>query len=551
MSLTSSSSSLIVNMEINCPKPVVRNQLHTFHAKKFIVPDEFSYFHVKEPKVTKRKMNRGTDVKGTDELENNNEVIVNDCAAAEKTKKGPSYLGVLVLEPKKCLYDNRKTGVLPELLNLVERRRVVKSWMKTATGLKYQQLDIQQQALRLTAYRNHVWMPRVSSSRFYAKPLAELITLQGREILQSSVNPVQTIWVIYGDTGSIMVYTGLDDISKAKQTAGKVIQECEQEVIERKGVDMVRRDWSLLSKDLGDYCLSQILSGGVQEEMRNGQIAFKEYVIVRTLTKAPEAYPDAKNQSHVALRLKEKGYVIGCSAGDRVPYIICCEGIDSGSSSGIAQRARHPDELTKGNITWMIDIDYYLAHQIHPVVSRLCASIEGTSPTRLADCLVLDSFKFQSKSAEVVVNELDTSLLSGLDADERTLDCPTTVIILISSSFNEKSTDMQDGVSTSNFWCKLCCPQCPEENDSARLSPALIANQVKRQADGFISSGRPKKIVFIKYEWKVLLAAFLLCLIVVFSTSFSFYLIEVRGCYIISAFLIHQQILTIQNITAF
>ncbi|KAL6498951.1 hypothetical protein OROHE_026386 [Orobanche hederae] len=424
--------------------------------------------------------------------------------------------------------------------------------------------------------------------------------------------------------------------------------------------------------------------------MRNGQIALEEYVIVRTLTKAPEAYPDAKNQPHfqLTLRLKEKGYVIGCSAGDRVPYIICSEGIDSGSSSGIAQRARHPDELTKGNVTWMIDIDYYLAQQIHPVVSRLCASIEGTSPACLADCLGLDSFKFKSKSTEVVVNELGTSLLSGLDADES-----YRVIISISSSFNEKSTDMQDGVSISNFGYKLCCPQCPEENDSARRSPALIANQVKRQADGFISryyngmmtcedetckhttrslnmgvlgdsergtvcpnypccngrlvrqyterdlyrqlsyfcyvfnsvpctekikgnskiaaekeearislvvelaaktvqkikdtcsygwevprlnvrihlsaseilkladhiiakskkihdavasipldKCRPKKFMFIKYEWKVLLAAFLLCLIEVFSASFSFYLIEVRGCYIFSAFLIHQQV---------
>lgn len=31
--------------------------------------------------------------------------------------------------------------------------------------------------------------------------------------------------------------------------------------------------------------------------------------------------------------------------------------------------------------------------QIHPVVSRLCASIQGTSPERLADCLGLDSSK--------------------------------------------------------------------------------------------------------------------------------------------------------------
>lgn len=39
------------------------------------------------------------------------------------------------------------------LKNLVQRRRMVKSWMKTATGLKVQQLDIQQQALKLTANR--------------------------------------------------------------------------------------------------------------------------------------------------------------------------------------------------------------------------------------------------------------------------------------------------------------------------------------------------------------------------------------------------------------
>lgn len=81
--------------------------------------------------------------------------------------------------------------------------------------------------------------------------------LQGREILQSTVALVQNnlnlevcnpnlllknccltgplIWlldplfcimqVIYGDTDSIMIYTGLDDIAKAKAIAGKVIQE--------------------------------------------------------------------------------------------------------------------------------------------------------------------------------------------------------------------------------------------------------------------------------------------------------------------------------------
>ena len=45
---------------------------------------------------------------------------------------------------------------------------------------------------------------------------------------------------------------------------GKIIQwgYCMVQVIERKGLDIVRRDWSLLAKELGDFCLTQILSGG-------------------------------------------------------------------------------------------------------------------------------------------------------------------------------------------------------------------------------------------------------------------------------------------------
>ncbi|KAK4416185.1 DNA polymerase alpha catalytic subunit [Sesamum alatum] len=571
--------------------------LHAFHAKKFIVPDKFSS-QSKETWTTKRKISSGVESKEIDPDDTNLDDVPPENYHG-KTKKGPSYSGGLVLEPKKGLYDKyillldfnslypsiiqeynicfttversadgsaprlpstKRTGVLPELLkNLVERRRMVKSWLKTATGLKVQQLDIQQQALKLTANSMYGCLG-FSNSRFYAKPLAELITLQGREILQSTVNLVQNalnLEVIYGDTDSIMIYSGLDDIGKAKLIAGKVIQEVNKkyrcleidldglykrmlllkkkkyaavkmhfkdgtsyEVIERKGLDMVRRDWSLLSKELGDFCLSQILSGGscedvveaihnslmkVQEEMRNGQIPLEKYVITKTLTKPPEAYPDARNQPHVevALRMKRSGYVTGCSAGDTVPYIICCEqGNGSTSSVGIAQRARHPDELKRDNGNWMVDIDYYLAQQIHPVISRLCASIQGTSPSRLADCLGLDSSKFQNKSIDYVSNDPSSLLSFALDDEERyrgceplTLSCPSCsgtfecspILSSVCAFINTKPADMQAG-STNNFWQNLRCPKCPEEGDGGRISPAIIANQVKRQAEGLMST---------------------------------------------------------------
>ncbi|XP_008241474.1 PREDICTED: DNA polymerase alpha catalytic subunit [Prunus mume] len=571
--------------------------LHAFHAKKYIVPDK--YPHPRETKLTKRRIDNGSDERNVDELDVNDVNIDNDAHSGHgKGKKGPAYAGGLVLEPKRGLYDkyillldfnslypsiiqeynicfttversqeglaprlpsSKTTGLLPELLkDLVERRRNVKKWMKTASGLKIQQLDIQQQALKLTANSMYGCLG-FSNSRFYAKPLAELITLQGREILQSTVDLVQNnlnLEVIYGDTDSIMIYSGLDDIAKAKAIAWKVIQEVNKkyrcleidldglykrmlllkkkkyaavkvqfknetpyEVIERKGLDMVRRDWSLLSKELGDFCLSQILSGGscedvvesihnslmkVQEDMRKGQVALEKYIITKTLTKPPEAYPDAKNQPHVqvAQRLKQSGYSTGCSVGDTVPYIICCEqGAGSVNSTGIAQRARHPDELKREDGKWMIDIDYYLAQQIHPVVSRLCASIQGTSPERLADCLGLDSSKFKVNSSEAVRDD-PSSLSLAVDDEERyqgceplilacpscsgTFDCPI-ILNSISKSITGKSTRPQAEESTIDFWHQLRCPKCPGEGDVGRLSPAMIANQVKRQADSFVS----------------------------------------------------------------
>ncbi|XP_024959524.1 DNA polymerase alpha catalytic subunit [Cynara cardunculus var. scolymus] len=560
--------------------------LHAFHAKKFMVPDK-SYLP-KEGKTVKRK---------SDGLEDKviNDLGVNDEIQSEpvKSKKAPAYAGGLVLEPKRGLYDkyillldfnslypsiiqeynicfttversqddllprlpsSKATGVLPELLkNLVERRKHVKKLLKTATGLKLQQFDIQQQALKLTANSMYGCLG-FSNSRFYAKPLAELITLQGREILQSTVDLVQNnlnLEVIYGDTDSIMIYTGLDDISKAKSIAGNVIKEVNKrykrleidldglykrmlllkkkkyaavkeqirdgkvyKVIERKGLDMVRRDWSLLSKETGDFCLGQILSElsceevvesihnklrKVQEDMRNGEIGLEKYIITKTLTKPPEAYPDARSQPHVevALRLRKLGYTSGCSAGDTVPYIVCCEqGKGSSTSAGIAQRARHPDELTKDNENLMIDIDYYLAQQIHPVVSRLCASIEGTSPACLADCLGLDPSKFQSKSSEVANNDHSGSVLCMTDDEERyrgcealSLSCPgcsatfecTSVLSYIRTATNlEKPADL---ASNTSFWHKLSCPKCQLE-----VPPPSIANQVKRLAESFIST---------------------------------------------------------------
>lgn len=169
-----------------------------------------------------------------------------------KGRRKPAYAGGLVLEPKKGFYDKYvlmldfnslypsiiqeynicfttvqrlydtdgdhmpevpdeklERGTLPRVLgNLVERRKVVKSLLKDPkiTPAEYAQYDIRQKALKLTANSMYGCLG-FPASRFYAKPIAMLITSKGREILQHTVDLAENelkLQVIYGDTDSIM-----------------------------------------------------------------------------------------------------------------------------------------------------------------------------------------------------------------------------------------------------------------------------------------------------------------------------------------------------------
>lgn len=76
--------------------------LHTFHARKFIVPDKFSA-QPKDTKSIKRKISTGTESNDNDFDDINVDEAPEDHHG--KAKKGPSYAGGKVLEPKKGLYD--------------------------------------------------------------------------------------------------------------------------------------------------------------------------------------------------------------------------------------------------------------------------------------------------------------------------------------------------------------------------------------------------------------------------------------------------------------
>ncbi|KAJ3220259.1 DNA polymerase alpha catalytic subunit [Dinochytrium kinnereticum] len=362
--------------------------LHEFHNKKYIVPDKSSRFN-------KAILDHQKD---ENEEDQHDEKV--------SSRKKPAYAGGLVLEPKKGFYDKLillldfnslyptiiqeynicfttdesvpappdssvPQGILPRLLaTLVERRRAVKALAKDPklSDEKRNELDVRQLALKLTANSMYGCLGFVHS-RFYAKPLAMLITQRGRETLQATVDLAEQerLEVIYGDTDSVMINTQSDSLEEAKKIAFNFKREVNKRyklleldidgyfrkllllkkkkyaallvnekepskcVLEKKGLDIVRRDWSTLSHNASNFVLNEIFSDTnreeiiekihqylriLSEEVRNGGRAVEEFVITKSLTKNPEDYADAKHQPHVtvALSMKAKGYTFRTSS---------------------------------------------------------------------------------------------------------------------------------------------------------------------------------------------------------------------------------------------
>ena len=461
--------------------------LHEFHKLKYIVPDKETY---RQRMAKKQAKEEEADELG---LAHDDDEGDQRRGNGQSGRKKPAYAGGLVLEPKKGFYDkfvllldfnslypsivqeynicfttvvrptpdeegnvplaelptsSHETGVLPRLIGmLVARRREVKALLKAEKDAgRRTQLDIRQKALKIMANSMYGCLG-FSGSRFYARALAELITARGRDALTHACEMANNnnMEVIYGDTDSVMVYSGTEDLRdarrmadalkrevnkhykcmeididgvmksmlllKKKKYAALMVEEAKDGTLsttrETKGLDLVRRDWCTLSREAGSTVLDFILSGLPREEVvehihaylrqvcekvQKNEYGIEQYIITKALTKAPGDYADAKSQPHVqvAKAMIEQGQSV--PSGAVIEYVVC---IDQGKSS-VADRAYHPKQVLKAEGMLQIDTQWYLAQQLHPPIWRLCEVIDGIESAQIAECLGLDPAKFHT-----------------------------------------------------------------------------------------------------------------------------------------------------------
>ncbi|KAJ3189315.1 DNA-directed DNA polymerase alpha catalytic subunit pol1 [Gaertneriomyces sp. JEL0708] len=564
--------------------------LHEFKKGKFIVPD-------KQPFGGKKTITKQNEEVAEEE----------GPKTTTSSRRKPAYAGGLVLEPKKGFYDKfvvlldfnslypsiiqeynicfttvernkdpattgsevegddipqvpdgtLQKGVLPRLLaTLVERRRLVKSIMKNPQLPPFEKasLNIRQQALKLTANSMYGCLG-FTHSRFYAKPLAMLITSKGREILQNTVDLAQTEGheVVYGDTDSVMINTATEDFIEAKKVGEKVKKAVnarykllEMEVegffkrlvllkkkkyagvliagddpnsgkIETKGLDLVRRDWCGLSKDVATFILNQIFSPEpkdtvidniqkylqtVGEEVRKGLIPVEKYVITKSLTKNPEEYADAKTQPHVVVanKLKQRGRAV--RVGDTIGYVV------TKGEGGIGERARLPEDVTSNESDvpavendiadthsrkGVIDHEWYLSNQVYPPVARVCSVIEGCEGGRLAGWLGLDMEKYGQQATNGAGGDTvddDVYEMETLIGEKRFVGCEQWTV---RCKWCNHHSDIKGLVRqerdqiVSSFMCPS--PTCSKLLPSASLSTQLmttIQEHIRRYANGWV-----------------------------------------------------------------
>ena len=311
---------------------------------------------------------------------------------------------------------------------LITRRRAMKSAMKRheKTSTEYRLLDLQQQSIKILTnsfYGYTGW----SAAKFYKRECAEATTAWGRHFIKQAIKLAAELGftVIYSDTDSI--FAKLADhprretapataraavtLQKAKEVAERISQELPLELeiqdyfktifftgkkkryaaltdkgeIVVRGLEVRRGDWCELAKEVQTEVIRLILKEkdhekavryvkGVIQRLKEGEIPLEQLIIHKTLTRKLGGYETKQAHAVAAERALVSPAHITYEVGSKIPYVIVKgpgKTSDRAFPVDILERSEGNELYAAGGKKHLLDLEYYVQHQIIPVAHRV------------------------------------------------------------------------------------------------------------------------------------------------------------------------------------
>lgn len=312
----------------------------------------------------------------------------------------------------KFVKKNVKKGILPLIVEeLIEARKKVKLLIKNEkNNITKMVLNGRQLALKISANSVYGYTGASSGGQLPCLEVAVSITTLGRSMIEKTKERVESFYcksngyehnstVIYGDTDSVMVKFGTNNIEEAmtlgKDAAERISKEflspiklefekvyCpylllnkkryagllytnpnKHDKMDCKGIETVRRDFCILIQQMMETVLNKLLieknlNSAIEytkskiKELLTNNIDMSLLVVTKSLGKTD--YETRLPHVELAKKLKQRDSATAPNVGDRVSYIIV-KGV-----KGQAQYERAEDPLYVLDNNLAIDYNHYL-----------------------------------------------------------------------------------------------------------------------------------------------------------------------------------------------
>jgi DNA polymerase delta subunit 1 len=331
----------------------------------------------------------------------------------------------------------RRQGLLPRILRelLAARSRAKAALKNEKDPFRRAVLDGRQLALKISA--NSVYgFTGATVGKLPCLEISGSVTAYGREMIATTKELVErqytvengyahTATVIYGDTDSVMVRFGTDDLAEAmrlgneaakfisthfldpiklefekvyhpyllinkKRYAGLLWTKTDQyDKMDTKGLETIRRDNCLMVSNVVRDCLHKLLierdvpgavatAKSVIANLLQNKLDLSLLVISKSLSKEASAYDNKQAHVELAERMRKRDPATAPAMGDRVPYVI----IKAAKGAKAYEKAEDPLYVLENDIP--LDYQYYLENQLEKPLTRIFEPIMG-------DCAALFS----------------------------------------------------------------------------------------------------------------------------------------------------------------